>query len=154
RNCLPKPAGLSFVDAASVPVNWITAWHMLVERARLAPGETILIQAAGSGVSSAGIQIARLLGARAIATSSTPEKLEHARALGADATIDYRREDVAARALELTDGRGVDVVFDHVGEPNFGVDIASLAKGGRLVTCGTTGGGAVSLDLSAFYFKS
>lgn len=154
RNCIPKPQGLDFIEAASVPVNWITAWHMLVERARVRPGETVLVQAAGSGVSSAGIQIARLLGARVIATSSTGEKLDHARALGADATINYREEDVAARARELSGGRGVDVVFDHVGEPNWDADLASLAKGGRLVTCGTTGGGQVSLDLSALYYQS
>lgn len=104
RNCIPKPQGLDFIEAASVPVNWITAWHMLVERARVRPGETVLVQAAGSGVSSAGIQIARLLGARVIATSSTGEKLDHARALGADATINYREEDVAARARELSGG--------------------------------------------------
>lgn len=152
-NCVPKPPELDFVQAASVSVNYITAWHMLVARAQLRAGETILVHAAGSGVSTAAIQIARFLGARIAATSSTPEKLEHARRQGAEIAIDYRSEDVAARVLEWTGGSGADVVLDHVGAPNFERSLKCLAKGGRFVTCGVTGGGEVKLDLSPLYFK-
>lgn len=153
RNCLPKPAALDFDQAASVAVNWVTAWHMLTDRAGVRPGERVLIQAAGSGVSTAGIQIAHFLGARVMATSSTPEKLEHARRLGAEETVNYRQEDVPARVREWTSGRGVDVVFDHVGAPNWIRDIESLAKGGRLVFCGNTGGAEVELNLAPTYFQ-
>jgi NADPH:quinone reductase-like Zn-dependent oxidoreductase len=153
RNCIRKPPNLSFEEAASVGINWITAWHMLGARARLEPGETILIQAAGSGVSTAAIQIARWRGARIIATSSTPAKLEHARRLGADEVINYKSEDVASRVAEWTGKRGVDVVLDHVGAPNWEADVRSLAKGGRLVFCGNTGGPEVKLNLAPIYFK-
>jgi len=154
RNCLRKPAGLDFIQAAAVAINYITAWHMLVGRAALRPGETVLIQAAGSGVSTAGIQIARHLGARVIATSSTPEKLEHARRLGSDEVLDYKAGDVPARVMELTGGQGVQVVFDHVGQATWQVDLACLAKGGRLVFCGATTGPDGKVNLAAVYFKS
>ncbi len=153
RNLIPKPPGLDFVQAAAVCVNYVTAWHMLVARAQLHAGERILIHAAGSGVSTAAIQIAKFLGARIAATSSTPQKLEHARRQGAELAIDYRSEDVAAKALEWTEGRGVDVVLDHVGAPNFEASMKCLAKGGRFVTCGVTGGPEVRLNLSPLYFK-
>ena len=152
RNCLRKPKNLDFVACASVAINYITAWHMLVARARLAAGERVLVQAAGSGVSTAAIQIARHLGARVIATSSTPEKLAHARAQGAEATINYKSEDVAARAVEWSGG-GVDVVVDHVGAPNWEADVKALAKGGRLVFCGATGGPEAKINLAHTYFK-
>lgn len=153
RNCLPKPSALSFVQAAAVPVVFTTAWHMLLARAAIRPGEWALIQAAGSGVSSAAIQIAKLAGAAVIATSSTPEKLERARELGADHALNYRSDDVPARVREITAGRGADVVFDHVGAANWQANLASLAKGGRLVICGTTAGAEVKLDLGPFYYQ-
>lgn len=153
RNCLKKPKSLSWEEAASVGINYLTAWHMLTARARLEPGETILIQAAGSGVSTAAIQIARFLGARIIATSSNPKKLQHARDCGADEVINYKTEDVAARVDALTKERGADVVLDHVGAPNWEADSKSLAKGGRLVFCGNTGGPEVKLNLAHVYFK-
>jgi NADPH:quinone reductase-like Zn-dependent oxidoreductase len=153
RNCIPKPKALSFDQAAAVGINYITAWHMLTARAGLRPGEMILIQAAGSGVSTAAIQIARFLGARVMATSSTPEKLEHAKRQGAEATVNYRSEDVLQKVEAWTGGRGVEVVLDHVGAPNWEADVRSLAKGGRLVFCGNTGGPEVKLNLAPVYFK-
>jgi NADPH:quinone reductase-like Zn-dependent oxidoreductase len=153
RNCLKKPRNLDFVEAGAIAINYITAWHMLAARAGLRPGERILIQAAGSGVSSAAIQIARFLGARVLATSSTPEKLEHARRLGAEVAVNYREEDVAGRVLDWTGGLGAEVVLDHVGAPNWQTDLKCLAKGGRLVFCGTTGGPEVQLNLAHVYFK-
>ena len=154
RNLLPKPPELSFVQAAAVPVTFVTAWHMLIERARVRPGEWVLVNSAGSGVSTAGIQIAVLAGATVIATSSTDEKLEHARALGAAHAINYRTEDVAGRVREITGGRGVDVALDHVARATFAANMASLAKGGRLVICGTTGGPEVSLNVAPFYYQA
>jgi len=153
RNCLPKPASIDFETAAAVAINYVTAWHMLVARARVRAGEQVLVQAAGSGVSTAAIQIARALGARVLATSSTPEKLAHAERQGAELVVDYREGDVCEAVADWTDGRGVDVVFDHVGAPNWQVDLDCLAKGGRLVFCGTTGGPEVSVDLAVVYFK-
>ncbi|MDA0838883.1 MAG: zinc-binding dehydrogenase [Planctomycetota bacterium] len=153
-NCIPKPAGLSWEEAAAVPVNYITAWHMLIARANLQAGETVLIQAAGSGVSTAAIQISRMLGARVIATSSTSAKLEHARTQGADEVINYRDENVSERVLELTGGEGCAVVFDHAGAATFGDDMAALATGGRLVVCGTTTGAEVTINLATLYRRS
>lgn len=153
RNCLPKPAGLGWVEAAAVAINYITAWHMLDARADLRPGETVLIQAAGSGVSTAAIQIARFRGARVLATSSTAEKLEHARRCGAHETINYRSEPVAERVRDLTGGLGADVVLDHVGQANWEANMESLSKGGRLVFCGTTSGPEVTVNLAATYFQ-
>ncbi len=153
RNCIPKPKSLDFVHAAAVGINYVTAWHMLTARANLRPGEFVVIQAAGSGVSTAAIQIALFLGARILATSSTPKKLEHARSCGADVAVNYKTEDVVAKVLEWTKGRGADVVLDHVGAPNWETDLKCLAKGGRLVFCGTTGGPEVKLNLAHTYFK-
>lgn len=154
RNCVPKPRGLDFVRAAAVAVNYVTAWHMLTARARLKAAETILIHAAGSGVSTAGIQIARFLGARIVATSSTPEKLDHARILGAELALNYRSDDIPARVRDWSGGRGVDVVLDHVGAPNFELSLSLLVKGGRYVFCGATGGGEAKVPLGGVYFKS
>ncbi len=154
RNLVRKPASLDFVTAAAVAINYITAWHMLAERARLRAGEQVLVQAAGSGVSTAAIQIARFLGGEVIATSSTPEKLEHARRQGAQVVLDYRTEDIPARVKEITGGRGVPVVVDHVGQATWEADMHSLAKGGRLVYCGATSGPEGKINLSAVYFKS
>lgn len=153
RNCLLKPKNLDFIQCAAVAVNYITAWHMLTARACLRPGEQILINAAGSGVSTAAIQIARFLGGRVLATSSTPEKLQHAKRCGAEAVANYRTDDVAARVEEWTRGVGVPVAFDHVGAPNWRTNLKCLAKGGRLVFCGTTGGPEVDLNLGHIYFK-
>ena len=153
RNCLRKPSNIDWIEAASLAINYITAWHMLQARAAVQPGETVLVQAAGSGVSTAAIQIATTLGARVLATSSTEQKLDHARGCGAEATANYRTDDVAEAVRDWTGGRGVDVVFDHVGEPTWATDLEALSKGGRLVFCGTTGGAEVSVNLGLVYYQ-
>src|SRR5438445_3930781 len=140
-NVLPMPPGLSFEEAAAVPLVFLTAWHMLVGRARLQPGEDVLVIGGGSGVGSAAIQIARLWGARVIATAGSAAKLERMRALGAHEVVDHAREDLAARARELTAKKGVEVVLEHVGGAVFERAVAALARNGRLVTCRATIGG-------------
>jgi NADPH:quinone reductase-like Zn-dependent oxidoreductase len=150
-NCLPYPENLSWERAAAVPLVFLTAWHMLVGRANLRPGEDVLVIGAGSGVGSAALQIAALFGARVIATASGAARLERARALGAHETIDHASEDLAARARELTGGKGVEVVFEHVGGPVFERAVDALARNGRLVTCGATAGGKATLDLNLLF---
>ncbi len=155
RNILPLPEGLSFAEAAAIPLVFMTAWHMLTARAKLEPMEDILIQAAGSGVSSAGIQIARLLGARHIfATASTDEKLEKARALGATHVINHTREDFTRVVREVTDGKGVEVVLDHVGGKTFEDGLKALAWAGRIVICGATSDHLAGINLRALFYKS
>jgi NADPH:quinone reductase-like Zn-dependent oxidoreductase len=150
-NCLSYPERLPFEQAAAVPLVFLTAWHMLVTRARLQPGEDVLVIGAGSGVGSAATQVARLLGARVIATAGGFEKLARARELGAHETIDHAREDIVARVRELTKKKGVEVVFEHVGGRVFEAGVASLAKDGRLVTCGATIGAQATLDLNVLF---
>jgi NADPH:quinone reductase-like Zn-dependent oxidoreductase len=155
RNAIPVPARLTFEAAAALPLATLTAWHMLVSRAQLRAGETVLVHAAGSGVSTAAIQIARLLGAgRVLATTSTREKAEKARVLGADDVIDSATEDVFGRVRELTAKAGVDVVIDHVGAATMATSLKCLAKGGRVVTCGATSGPKVEVFLNLVFFKS
>jgi NADPH:quinone reductase-like Zn-dependent oxidoreductase len=154
HNVLPKPAGLSFEQAACLPLTFLTAWHMLMSRAQVKPGETVLIHAAGSGVGSAGVQIAKVAGATVIATASTTEKLDKAKALGADHVINYVTQDFVAEVKKLTNRRMVDVVFEHVGASTWEKSIACLPKGGRLVTCGATSGHDVSIDLRTLFYKS
>ena len=150
-NCLPYPGELPWEQAAAMPLVFLTAWHMLVGRAKVAAGEDVLVIGAGSGVGSAAIQVARLHGARVIATAGSPAKLERARALGADATIDHTTQDIAATARALTGKKGVEVVFEHVGGRIFEAGVAALAKNGRLVTCGATAGGSVALDVNLLF---
>ena len=138
-------------DAAALQVAFGTAWHMLFNRARLSIGETVLITSVSAGIASAAVQLAKLGGAYVIGTSSTKEKLDRAAALGMDAGIDYSSEDVPARVRELTGGKGVDVVFEHVGGRMFQIGLDSLAWDGRLVTCGGHGGEVVSLDIIPFF---
>ncbi len=155
RNLLPLPRGLSYAEAAAIPLVFLTAWRMLTTRARLKAGEDVLIHAAGSGVSSAAIQIARHLRARAIvATASTPAKLEQARRLGATHTVDYLSEDFVRAARQATGGKGVDVVVDHVGADVFERSLKALARGGRIVLCGATAGHDVRINLRAVFFRS
>lgn len=146
-NVIPKPMNLTFTEAAAVPLVFLTAWHMLVTRARIKFGETVLVWGAGSGVGSAAIQIAKLLGAHVIAATGGEEKVDRAKRLGADEVIDYKAENVRQRVQELTDGRGVDVVFEHVGQATWDISIKSLTPGGRLVTCGNTTGWEAHTDL-------
>jgi NADPH:quinone reductase-like Zn-dependent oxidoreductase len=153
ENALPIPERLSDAEAAVMPLVFSTAWHALIVRARLRAGESCLILAAGSGVGSAGIQIAKLAGARVFATASTPDKLQRARALGADETIDYLRQEFAEEVKRRTGGRGVDLVFEHVGPATFAQSLRALAPGGRVVTCGATTGPAAAFDIRSLYSR-
>lgn len=152
-NLIPLPEGVSFEAAAAVSLATLTAWHMLVTQARLQAGEDVLVLAAGSGIGSAAIQIAKLHGARVIATASTAEKLARARELGADETVNYQTDDMLAEVRRLTNKRGVDVVVEHVGAATWEKSVASLARNGRLVTCGTTSGAEGKLDLWSLFAK-
>ena len=153
RNLLPKPGALSFPEAAALPLDMLTAWHMLVARAQIRPGETVLVHAGGSGVGSAGIQIARLWGATVFATAGSAEKAARAKELGAHETILYRDADFAAEVRRLTGKRGVDVVFEHVGADTFERSLKCLARGGRLVTCGATSGAEATINIRLVFFK-
>lgn len=152
-NLIPKPKSLSWAEAAALPLVTLTAWHMLVAQAEVKPGEDVLVHAAGSGVGSLGIQIAKLRGARVIATASSDEKLAKARELGADETINYSSDDWPKQVKRLTDGRGVDVVFEHTGAATWPGSILSLKKGGRLVTCGATSGFEARTDLRHVFYR-
>jgi NADPH:quinone reductase-like Zn-dependent oxidoreductase len=153
RYLFRKPRSLSFEEAAALPLDFLTAWHMLVARARVRPGETVLVQAGGSGVGSAAVQIARLWGASVITTVGSPEKAKRARELGVDHVIEYRKTDFATEVRALTGKRGVDVIIEHVGGETFERSLRALAKGGRLVTCGATSGAEVSVNLRLVFFK-
>jgi NADPH:quinone reductase-like Zn-dependent oxidoreductase len=152
-NVIPKPRNLSWPEAAALPLVTLTAWHMLVTQARVQPGEDVLVHAAGSGVGSLGIQIAKLCGARVIATASSDKKLAKARELGANETVNYARDDWPKEVKKLTNGRGVDVVFEHTGEATWPGSIVSLKKGGRLVTCGATSGFDARTDLRQIFYR-
>jgi NADPH:quinone reductase-like Zn-dependent oxidoreductase len=150
----PKPASLSFEEAAALPVNFLTAWRMVVTRAHLRPGETVLVTGIGGGVALAVLQIARASGARVFVTSSSDEKIARARELGAEAGVNYRTEsDLVHAVLELTQHRGVDAVFDSAGEATYAASLAVLRKGGRLVLCGVTTGANPPADLRSLYWK-
>jgi NADPH:quinone reductase-like Zn-dependent oxidoreductase len=153
QNLCPKPRNLTFEEAACIPLTFLTAWTMLTDRAQLRSGETVLVHAAGSGVGVAAIQVAKLLGARVIATAGTDEKLARARNLGADEMINYEKEDFARAAKRLTGGQGVDVVIEHVGKKTWQGSLAAMAPGGRLVTCGATTGYDVGLDLRFVFYR-
>ncbi len=150
-NVMPKPSHLSFEEAAAVPLVFLTAWNMLVTNARISMGETVLIWGAGSGVGSAGVQIARQMGARVIATAGADWKLERARELGAHEVVNHSSQDVYEEVRRLTGRRGVDVVFDHVGKSTWEASIRSLARGGRLATCGATTGPEGTTDIRYIY---
>ena len=152
-NVIPKPKNLSWPEAAALPLVTLTAWHMLSTQARVQPGEDVLVHAAGSGVGSLGIQIAKLFGARVIATASSDDKLAKARELGADETVNYTRDDWPKEVRKLTGGRGVDVVFEHTGAVTWPGSLVSLRKGGRLVTCGATSGFDARTDLRQVFYR-
>lgn len=147
------PDDMTFEDAAATPLVFLTAWHMLVGRARLRLGEDVLVLSASSGVGSAAIQIARLHRCRVIATAGNEEKLARARELGADHVIDHYRQDISAEVRKLTGKRGVDVVVEHVGTATWQKSLESLAAGGRLVTCGATTGYDARVDLRYLFSK-
>ena len=153
RNIIPIADAISYAEAAAVPITFLTAWHMLITRANLQAGEDVLILSAGSGVGSAALQIAKFAGARVFATASTAEKLARAKEFGADFTINYKEVDFSEAVKQLTKARGVDVVFEHVGADTFEQSINSLAKNGRLVTCGVTSGNMTAINIRYIYQK-
>ena len=153
RNVFPIPGALTFEQAAAFPLVSVTAWHMLFTLADLRLGEEVLIMGAGSGVGHMAIQMAKLAGARVITTVGSDDKIDKAKALGADEVINHSREKVNQRVRELTQRRGVNVVIEHVGPEVWGQCIDSLAKGGRLITCGATTGAEVQLDLRYVYSR-
>jgi NADPH:quinone reductase-like Zn-dependent oxidoreductase len=152
-NLIPKPAELKWEEAAALPLVTVTAWHMLVTRANVQQGEDVLVHAAGSGVGSIAIQIAKLRGARVITTASSDDKLAKARELGADETINYTRDDWPKEVRRLTHKKGVDVVVEHTGAATWPGSISSLKNNGRLVTCGATSGFDARTDLRQVFYR-
>jgi NADPH2:quinone reductase len=148
------PESCAFEDGGALPTAGLTAYQMLINRARVRPGEEVLVMAAGSGVSSYAVQIARAVGARVIATAGSAEKLQKALEIGADAVINHYTEDVAARVLELTAGQGVDVIIEHVGAAVWPACFRSLKVNGRFVTCGVTAGHRVDLHLGQVFSRA
>ena len=152
-NVIPKPKNLSWEEAAALPLVTLTAWHMLVTRANLQPGEDVLVHAAGSGVGSIAIQIAKVRGARVIATAGSDDKLAKAKQLGADETLNYTRDDWPKEVRRLTGHKGVDVVFEHTGANTWPGSITSLKNNGRLVTCGATSGFDGKTDIRQIFYR-
>ncbi len=153
-NIIPKPANLNFHEAAAFPLTFLTAWQMLVTKCRVQPADWVLVLAAGSGVGVAAIQIAKLHGARVIAAASSEAKLAKAQALGADFLINYTQQNFRTAAREITNRRGVDIIFEHVGEKTWDDSIKALAPGGRIVTCGATTGYRALTDLRYLFSRN
>jgi NADPH:quinone reductase-like Zn-dependent oxidoreductase len=153
-NVMPLPDGLSWEEGAAFGLVFQTAWNMIVRKALLRAGEWALVHAAGSGVGSAALQIAHMIGARVIATAGSEEKLAGARRLGAHHALDYREGDWGRKVRAITAGEGLDVVVDSVGQDTFGPSLKLLAKGGRYVTCGATSGFDLSTDFRLVFFKN
>ncbi|WP_157533036.1 zinc-binding dehydrogenase, partial [Haloferax profundi] len=140
ENLVPVPEDVPWEVAGSASLVFQTAWRMLIDRGELRPGEKVLVLGASGGVGHAAVQIADYAGAEVYATASTDEKLEYAKGCGADHVINYEEEDFSKKIYEMTDGRGVDMVVDHIGEATYKQSLRSLTKGGRVVTCGATTG--------------
>ncbi|MCS7223616.1 MAG: zinc-binding dehydrogenase [Armatimonadetes bacterium] len=153
RNLIPMPENLTFEEAAAFPLTFLTAWHMLHSRGRIRAGEWVLVWAAGSGVGSAAVQIAKLSGALVIATVGSEQKVEKAQTLGADFTLLHSREDVVQQVRAITEGRGVDLVVDHIGQQTMPQSLQVLAKGGRIVTCGATTGPSATFDIRFLFSR-
>ncbi len=152
-NLRPIPQGLSFEEAAAFPLVFLTAWRMLITKARLMPGESVLILGIGGGVALAALQIARHAGARVFVTSGSAEKLKRAQALGADVLINHQEIDFSREVWRITQKRGVDVIVDNVGAATWDRSIRALARGGRLVTCGATSGPKPDEDIRRLFAK-
>ena len=152
-NLAAVPARMPWAQAASFSLATLTAWRMLVTRARAEPGETVLIWGIGGGVALAALQIARMIGLQTIVTSGSDAKLEAARALGADVVLNHRAADVVAEVRKHSGGRGADVVVDSVGEQSWQHSLRALRRGGRLVICGATTGPMISLDLRRLFWR-
>ena len=153
ENLIKIPDGFPFESAAAVPLVFVTAWRMLITRGRLRPTEDILILGAAAGVGTACIQVAKRAGARVLAAASTDKKLELCKQLGADVLINYAKEDFVKRVHEVTDKRGVDVCVDYIGKETWVKSLRSLARGGRLVTCGATTGYDPATDLRHIFYR-
>jgi alcohol dehydrogenase len=151
RLVVPVPAGLSFRDAACAPIAFGTTEHMLFDNAKLKPGETILVHAAGSGIGSVAIKMAKAIGCTVITTVGDDAKAEKAKALGADHVINYKTDRFEGVTRKLTAKKGVDVVFEHVGGEGFNGSLLVLKRGGRLVTCGSTAGPTVTINLMQLF---
>jgi alcohol dehydrogenase len=151
RLVIPVPKGVSMRDAACAPIAFSTVEHMLFDNAKLQPGETILVQAGGSGIGTVAIKMAKAIGCTVIATVGDDEKAQKAKALGADHVINYNTERFETITRKLTDKKGVDVVFEHVGGEGFNGSLLTLKRGGRLVTCGSTAGPSVTLNLMQLF---
>ena len=152
-NVIPIPDNLSFEQAASVPLVFLTAWHMLTGRAAIRPSMTVLVLGGNSGVGIAAIQIAKLFNTTVIATAGSEKKLERARGLGADHVIDHYKQKISEEVKRITAGQGVDIVVEHVGKATFEESLKSLKPAGTLVTCGATTGGEVGMDLRFFFSR-
>ncbi len=153
QNVVALPDAIGFIEAAAFPLTFVTAWHMLVTRARIRPGEDVLVLGGGSGVGQAAIQIAWLHGARVFATAGTDDKLGRARELGAYEVINHHTQDLPAEIRRFTNKRGVDIVIEHVGEATWERSLKCLARGGRLVTCGATTGHKAGIDLRFLFSR-
>ncbi len=153
ENAHAVPEGFAWEEAAAFPLVFLTAWRMLISKAAIKAGEDILILGIGGGVSTAALQIAKAIGLRAFVTSSSDEKLQKAKNLGADVVINYKTQDFAREVREITKRRGVDVVVDSVGGETYARSLASLVKGGRLVTCGATAGSRPQTDLQRIFWN-
>jgi NADPH:quinone reductase-like Zn-dependent oxidoreductase len=153
RNAIPIPDSMSFDEAASIPLVFLTAWRLLISRGRVGPGEDVLILGASAGVGIAAIQIAKQAGARVFAAASNEKKLVLCRELGADVLINYAEEDFVKRVREETDKRGVDVVVDYIGRETWVNSLRSLVGGGRLLTCGATTGYDPQTDLRHVFYR-
>ncbi|PSJ64232.1 zinc-binding dehydrogenase [Pseudaminobacter soli (ex Li et al. 2025)] len=151
RLLVPAPPGVDAVGAALAPVTFGTVEHMLFDNAKLEPGETILVHAGGSGIGSAAIQLAKKIGCTVITTVGSDEKIEKAKALGADHVINYRQDRFEGVVRKLTKKKGVDVVFEHVGKDTWAGSMFSLKRGGRLVTCGSTSGVSTEVNLMMLF---
>ena len=151
RLLVPAPPGVDEIGAAVAPVTFGTVEHMLFDNAKLEPGETILVHAGGSGIGSAAIQLAQKIGCTVITTVGSDEKIERAKALGADHVINYREDRFEGVVRKLTKKKGVDVVFEHVGADTWAGSMLSLRRGGRLVTCGSTSGVSTSMNLMMLF---
>jgi NADPH:quinone reductase-like Zn-dependent oxidoreductase len=151
RLCVKIPDGVSFEEAACAPIAFGTVQHMLFDNARLEPGETILVQAGGSGIGTAAIRMAKAIGCTVIATVGDNEKAEKAKALGADHVINYREDRFEGAVRKITGRKGVDVVFEHTGAETWNGSLLSLKKGGRLVTCGSTSGVSTTMNLMQLF---
>jgi len=151
RLVIPVPAGVDFRDAACAPIAFSTVEHMLFDNAKLQPGETVLVHAGGSGIGTVAIKMAKALGCTVITTVGDDEKAAKARALGADHVINYLSDRFEGAVRKITNKKGVDVVFEHVGADTFAGSLLSLKRGGRLVTCGATSGPNVTLNLMQLF---